>query len=211
MGLTEIEAKMSYTYASEFEGRWNFVAMEYYLGILNRTFQVFVSEDAVAGAKVRGLAAAPLLRKKYWFVPEAHANKRLLAKYSQVQNGNVELPRGSLANFIYKRADIKDAWFDPTIKWGMGTFPHSGKLYIKLSSGKTRELILVGLQQGEEIAAQLARKPNRNTKSKENVQVHKLMEKVYALPSDKKTWQQLAELLSKRGERAQMAYIRGVL
>lgn len=56
------------------------------------------------------------------------------------------------SNFRIERKDIKDAYYDPKKKWGMGPYPHDGKVYIKLANNKKREFIILGNQKGAKIA-----------------------------------------------------------
>ena len=36
-------------------------------------------------------------------------------------------------------------------KWGMGYYPHDGKVYVKTKNGKKKEFIILGSQSGKEI------------------------------------------------------------
>jgi hypothetical protein len=56
------------------------------------------------------------------------------------------------SNFIIKRADIKNAYYDPKKKWGMGYYPHDGKVYIETNDGRKKEFIILGNQSGHKIA-----------------------------------------------------------
>jgi hypothetical protein len=56
------------------------------------------------------------------------------------------------SNFVIKRANIKNAYHDPKKKWGMGYYPHDGKVYIETFDGRKKEFIILGNQSGHKIA-----------------------------------------------------------
>ena len=56
------------------------------------------------------------------------------------------------ANFRINYSDIADVWYDPTKKWGMGYYPHDGKVYVKTRTQGTKEFIILGNQSGSNIA-----------------------------------------------------------
>ena len=54
-------------------------------------------------------------------------------------------------NFRINKKEIKNVYHDSKKKWGMGYYPHDGKVYIETIDGKKRELIILGNQSGDEI------------------------------------------------------------
>lgn len=186
--------------------------MEYYLGILNRTYQVFVTPTTIAGAFVNSVIAAPPGLIGYWFVPWAYARKKLVEKYEDVSPYSEDFKSKSpFFNFQYQRAEIQKAWYVPTKKWGMGTVAHSGKLYIKLASGRKREFILLGLQQGQEILQNLVQGHNNGAAPRDFSEVHNLLSQAYQQPQNLEIWVRLAELFHTQGEKAQEHYCRAYI
>ena len=55
-------------------------------------------------------------------------------------------------NFLLKTSDIKSAVYNPAIKFGMGPYPHDGRITIETYDNKKREFIILGNQSGESIA-----------------------------------------------------------
>jgi hypothetical protein len=203
---------MKYTYKHAFGAYWSFTAMEYYLGMLNRTYQIFVTPTIIAGAFVTSIMAAPLVLPRYWFVPTNYVNKKRIQKYESISAESDEFMRFSpFFNFQYARAEIHELEYDPTLKWGMGTVAHSGKLYIELDRGRKREFILLGLQQGKEILHHLQPEPIIETLTNHQREIHSLLESAYSQPDNLDTWARLAELFSIQGEQAQAAYCRARL
>ena len=186
--------------------------MEYYLGILNRTYQVFVTPTTIAGAFVNSVMPAPAGLQNFWFVPSRYARKSLVETYEEISPYSEDFKSQSpFFNFQYQRAEIQKAWYDPTIKWGMGTVAHSGKLNMKLASGKKREFILLGLQQGKEILQHLVPGHNDGVPSTGLSEVHALLRQVYKQPQNLEIWMRLVELFNVQGEKAQEYYCRAFI
>jgi hypothetical protein len=199
---------MELTYKQTFGTNWSFFAMEYYLGILNRTYQIFVTPNIIAGGFVNGVIAAPPGLLSYWFVPSRYARQKIVEKYEQLSPESEDFKRRSqFFNFQYPRTEIEEAWYDPTLKWGMGTVAHSGKLNIRLASGRKREFILLGLQQGREILQHLQQgyNPSRTIDFSE---IHQCMKQIYEEPESLQVWMNLADLFHTQGEKAQERYCR---
>lgn len=197
---------MEPTYKQSFGTTWSFIAMEYYLGILNRTYQIFVTPTVIAGGLVKNLTAAPPYLPPSWFDPLRYTRKRLVNKYQHLSPESPEFKRQALFNFQYSRGEIQKAWYDPTLKWGMGTIAHSGKLNIQLTSGKKREFILLGLQQGQEILQHLQEGYNSSHGPRDFSEIHQLIEQVYEYPDNFIVWTKLTELFHNQGEYAQEHY-----
>jgi len=143
----------------------HFVAMQYYGLILNRTFLVLLTKDFLIGIKVNGLISVEgggnILAKE---LSKTMAVKGDLQNpYSYIKSKyidkvqNLDVLDGSIlaqdkSNFLIQRADITNAYYDPKKKWGMGYYPHDGKVYIITNDGKKKELIILGNQSGHQIA-----------------------------------------------------------
>ena len=135
--------------------RWSFVALEYYALILNRTYKVFVADGLICGAIVRGWLAAPILPGAQWYDPDSYPRERILRRYNGVDVTAPEFQRRNLWNFQIDKQDLADVEFDPAPKWGMGSVPYSGRIHLYLRTGGSRELILLGAQDGPGIRDRL--------------------------------------------------------
>lgn len=124
-----------------------FIVMEYYALILNRSFVVFTFPQGLYGWKFSG----PVTNRDSSFfepVQSIAADSELNPESKDLQ----EMIQES-GSFVIERSEITSADYDPTPKWGMGGIPHSGKLKVKLRSGKLREFILLGQQDGNAVRA----------------------------------------------------------
>jgi hypothetical protein len=134
-----------------------FFAMEYYLLILNRSFEVTVTSESLSAAYLRGVIASPNpeigVGGEVWrarktgqsaalFHPDAVASAR---KHDPGSPAYLALHR---TNFTVARSQILQLNFDPRKKWGMGWVPHSGRIQVALSDRTRREFILLGDQNG---------------------------------------------------------------
>lgn len=141
--------------------RFSFVAMEYWLLILNRTYKVFVTQEFVCGAKVRGAVPATWSRTGEVPIdgdlqsPECYIQAERLRKYDGVDVESRRFSSMSRANFQIHRDDLKRVRFNPKKKWGMGPYPHAGRIELHLRTGTVRELILLGDQDGRLIARRI--------------------------------------------------------
>jgi len=129
--------------------------MEYYWLILNRTYLVFVTDGMIAGAKVRGLIAAPFSPGPEWSDPQFYPRPRLVAKYAGTNVESTQFLAVSSANFQLKRPQVERIEFVSSPKWGMGTVPYSGRILLWGHDGRRKELILLGHQDGPAIVARL--------------------------------------------------------
>jgi len=143
----------------------HFIAMEYYNLILNRTFIVLLTKEYLIGLQgngmvsveggediftkqiTRSLAIKGDLMNPYSYLKEKYIreieNENLLGDSFLKLNKN---------NFKISKKDIKKVFYEPKKKWGMGNYPHDGRIYIETISGKKKELIILGDQSGEKIA-----------------------------------------------------------
>jgi hypothetical protein len=140
-------------------GAWTFVAMQYYGGILNRTYLVFVTDELVCGAKVKGVIGAPAAPDARWKNPLFYVSPTLAGEYAAMDVTSAGFLRRSRANFRIARGDIVDATFSEKPKWGMGSVPSSGRIFLRYKNGKTTELILLGTQDGNAIRDRLRTYP----------------------------------------------------
>ena len=142
-----------------------FVAMEYYAAIMNRTYMVLIAADNIVGIIVHGvvastdrgdwltrLIAAKLSPNGDLSNPMSYVDEKYGRLYKDVDLCSDDLTRIKKANFRVALSDIKNVYYDPTKKWGMGAYPHDGKVYIEFG-GCEREFIVLGDQSGEAIAS----------------------------------------------------------
>jgi len=128
-----------------------FVAMQYYALILNRTYKVFITDTMLCGAHVRGLVMSPpavssdQLDRDYW------ANTLLGTLYELLDVTSPKFLSQDWANFQIRWSEIARIDFDASKKWGMGNVPYSGRIFIRLKSGRSKELILLGQQAGPQL------------------------------------------------------------
>jgi hypothetical protein len=140
----------------------HFIAMEYYRLILNRTFLVLIARNHLIGIKVHGLVGVesysldglllPLHVDGDLLNPYSYMNPKYLKRIQNVDLLSESFLKISSANFIIKRSDIASVKYDPGKKWGMGYYPHDGKVYVTNNkNGDEREFIILGTQSGLEI------------------------------------------------------------
>lgn len=143
----------------------HFVAMQYYGLILNRTFLVLVTHDFLIGIIVNGLVSVESggngienelvkamtikgdLQNPYSYIKPKYVDR--VKDCELLDGGKLTLNK---PNFLIKRADIKNAYYDPRKKWGMGYYPHDGKVYVETFNRQKKEFIILGNQSGQKIA-----------------------------------------------------------
>jgi|JI10StandDraft_1071094.scaffolds.fasta_scaffold408496_2 hypothetical protein len=127
--------------------------MEYYMFVLNRSFEITISPTHLSGAWVRGMLAADApavyLARATGDATDLVDRTRLTRSREQAP-GSPEYMALHPANFSIPRKHINGMRFVSRNKWGMGPVPHSGRIYVRAGK-KERELILLGQQDGEGI------------------------------------------------------------
>ncbi len=134
---------------------WSFVALEYYALILNRTYKIFVGDNILAGAIVRGWLPSPPVPTDAWLDPEFYPRERILRRYEGLDIRSDAFARRNYWNFQLPRSAIADVEFTRRPKWGMGAVPYSGRIILHLRHGGSQELILLGHQDGPAIRDRL--------------------------------------------------------
>jgi hypothetical protein len=98
-----------------------FAAMEYYALILNRTYKVFVTDQMLVGATVRGLVISPpvvassMLNQEFW------VRTQIAKGYERIDLTSAKLLRMHSANFQVHWNDIAQTEYRAGRKWGMET------------------------------------------------------------------------------------------
>jgi hypothetical protein len=148
----------------EFDDGNHFIAMEYYGIILNRTFLILITENDLIGIKVNGLISVegggdPLTRlitsnmavQNDLDNPYSYIKSKYLRKIENLNIYGKEILNVEKANFKINRHEIKSVTYDKRKKWGMGYYPHDGKVYVKTENERKKEFIILGSQSGEQI------------------------------------------------------------
>jgi hypothetical protein len=148
----------------------HFMALEYYALMLNRTFLVLLTPTHLVGVKVNGLLSAeggadPLTRALTRVMavqdvnnPYAYGREKYLKALDDLDLFGEQILQKNRGNFRLAYADIVSVQHDPRKKWGMGPYPHDGKLYVTTKTGQQKELILIGKQAGAAIAQAIQQK-----------------------------------------------------
>ena len=149
----------------------HFVAMQYYGLILNRTYLVLLIKDRIVGIKVNGLVSiesggnilANELSKTMAVKgdlqdPYSYIKSKYLDRVQDLELADENILAHDKSNFVIHRADVMNAYYDPKKKWGMGYYPHDGKVYVVTNDGKKKEFIILGNQSGHKIASLIVTK-----------------------------------------------------
>jgi len=115
-----------------------FVAMEFFWLILNRTFIVFIAPEGLYGWRACG--------------PVTNADRSFFQPYQDMADDPdfmrdldaIERLSRLRGGFFIERPAIAAIEVNDRPKWGMGGIPESGRVVLCLTSGKTREFILLG-------------------------------------------------------------------
>jgi hypothetical protein len=128
--------------------------MEYYALILNRTYLVRVGDGHISGSVCRGLTAVEgggdRLTREITARLAVHGELNDPASYVDTET----LSKRHRANFAIALSEVRSVTYDPTKKWGMGYYPHDGRVTVTTSKQK-REFIILGGQSGRDIARRL--------------------------------------------------------
>jgi len=132
---------------------WSFVAMEYYALVLNRTYVVSVSDREIRGKVCRGLTSVE------GGIGFARAINQAMSVQGDLNDGNSYVDKGKLgrpsrADFSIRLSEVRSVSYNHRKKWGMGYYPHDGRVLIA-TPARTRELIILGRQSGQAIADRL--------------------------------------------------------
>ena len=146
----------------------HFVAMEYYNLFLNRTFLVLITKKYLIGIKANGMISVEgggnILTEKitsFWAVrgnlqnPYSYLKESFFQKIENTDLLSADFLSENKSNFIIERSNILTVYHDSKKKWGMGYYPHDGKIYVKTIDNREREFILLGSQSGERIVSLL--------------------------------------------------------
>jgi hypothetical protein len=142
---------------------WCFVAMEYYAVILNRTYLLTIDDSRFSGKVARGLTSIEGGTGIAGIITSRMAVHGDLADPgTYISSSRISKP--NRADFSIKLSDISSVDYTPRKKWGMGYYPHDGRVFVT-AAGQRREFIILGNQSGHDIASRLtadiARAKNR--------------------------------------------------
>jgi hypothetical protein len=143
----------------------HFVAMEYYKIVFNRTFLILLTKDYLIGLQGNGMVSieggADILTQRMTSLlavkgdltnPYSYLKNKYLADIESYNLFDKSILLRNKTNFMIDRSDIKDVYYDARKKWGMGYYPHDGKVYVKTKDNKKKEFIILGEQSGQQIA-----------------------------------------------------------
>jgi hypothetical protein len=146
----------------------HFVSMEYYNLILNRTYLILYTPEFLVGIKVNGLVSiednsdfftkhltSSFAIKGDLSETQSYIKEKYLQKVQHYNLIDGSIKKANKSNFIIHAKEISDIYHDPRKKWGMGYYPHDGKVYIKYKNRFKREFIILGAQSGERIVNSL--------------------------------------------------------
>lgn len=133
---------------------WGFIALEYYALILNRVMGVLFTSHYAVIVRVGDVVAAPTQVTEAHYDPLAYVTGRMARRYKAVAAESDEVLRIDRVNRRVPLSSIIGSRFEPRKKWGMGSVPYSGLVYLTQGS-EERQFILLGNQDGNEIAARL--------------------------------------------------------
>ncbi len=144
----------------------HFVAMEYYFLILNRTFLIIKTSDNLIGIQGNGLISVEggkdiltrqitsnMAIKGDLTNPYSYLKNKYLENISELDLLDGSIAEANKTNFLIKTSEIKSAVYNPAKKFGMGPYPHDGRVIIETYDNKKREFIILGSQSGEKIAS----------------------------------------------------------
>lgn len=129
--------------------------MEYFALILNRTYLVSVEDGQLIGSVCRGLTAVAGGGDSF-----TRAITAKLVVYGDLSDpasyvSAATLSKGHSANFAIALSAVRSVTYDPEKKWGMGCYPHDGRVIVATLE-RNREFIILGDQSGREIAHRLS-------------------------------------------------------
>jgi len=143
----------------------HFVAMEYFYLILNRTFLVIKTNGYLIGIQGNGLVSVEggkdiltrqitsnMAIKGDLTNPYSYLKNKYLEKITDLNLIDGSIVEANKTNFLIKLSDIKSANYNPSKKFGMGPYPHDGRVVIETFENKKREFIILGNQSGKNIA-----------------------------------------------------------
>ena len=137
----------------------HFIAMQYYGLLLNRTFLVLITDNYLIALKVNGFVSVevnngnPITRSITQSLaitndlenPYAYAKDKFLIRLAEEDIYSEEILKVSSCNFRISKHDILEVFYDRKKKWGMGPYPHDGKVHVKTNNKKI-EFIILGQQ-----------------------------------------------------------------
>ena len=149
----------------------HFVAMEYYYIILNRTFLVIKTNGFLIGIQANGLVSVEggdnILTKEITARkaikgdlnnPYSYLKNKYLEKIVDINLVDGSIVKLNKTNFLINLSDIKSAIYNPAKKFGMGPYPHDGRVTMETYDNIKKEFIILGNQSGENIANLITKK-----------------------------------------------------
>lgn len=133
----------------------HFIALEYHHVVLNRLYVVFITQNMICGAKVRDSVSSPIIVTEQWYDPYFYPDLTRLRECAGIDLESEKFLNLNGENFQIPRSRVDRVDFNSERKWGMGYVPYSGRIVIDLKDGATKELILLGAQDGASLASSI--------------------------------------------------------
>jgi hypothetical protein len=133
---------------------WSFIAMQYYGLILNRTYVLTVNGARLNGKVCRGITAiegGDALTRYITSQLAVHGDLNSPASYIDPN----KLSKPHRADFSIALSDISSVEYTAKKKWGMGHYPHDGRVFV-YTAKKKYDFIILGTQPGKDIASRLS-------------------------------------------------------
>ena len=143
----------------------HFIAMEFYALVLNRTFLVILHQGNMIGMKVNGQISADVQGDPLTMAltnsmvvkgdlgnPNNYIKSKYLKKLAGHDILGTDILKVSSGNFRIPLSNIVETRHNPNKKWGMGPYPHDGRVFVTTRDLKKREFIILGNQSGQRIA-----------------------------------------------------------
>lgn len=149
--------------------------MQYYRFIWNRTYLVILTDSSLVGLLANGLVSTEgkdglanyIVRKLVirgdLSNPFSYVKSRHIEKVDYFDLEGDQILAQNRANFRIAYDDIASVRYDPKRKWGMGYYPHDGKVHIEVGDKRTKEFIILGSQSGESIKNLILSKKHLNS------------------------------------------------
>lgn len=138
---------------------WSFVALESRARILQRVYRIYVGDRLLCGAVVRAPVLVPYWpRSAAWEDPEHWVYLPRMARYDGVNVTSPYFLRRARGNFHLSRARLIGAELAPANGAAAG-IPQSGRLRLRFARGRTRDFLLLGIQDAAAIRDRLRPAP----------------------------------------------------
>lgn len=85
--------------------------------------------------------------------PYSYISAKYIDRIKDIDLKSNDFLKANSSNFRITKSDIVETSYDKSRKWGMGYYPHDGKVYVRTTDDKKREFIILGSQSGQDTAS----------------------------------------------------------